>query len=95
MMLTPEDAARNWLCPFAITFSQSPAVPGCRGPECALWRWELITTTHPLWKDAVKNKAAELGERVPFQKASAWVAENMEALGLIPTKGFCGAGGAS
>lgn len=93
-MLTPEDA-KALLCPFARTFAASPAVPGCRGPECALWRWETITTAHPLWRDAVKNKAQELDERPPFPKASAWVAENKEALGMIPTKGFCGAGGAS
>lgn len=91
-MKTPEEAA-TLLCPYARTFADKVAVAGCRGPECALWRWEPITTTHPLWKDAVKTKAAELGEKVPFPQASRWVAENMEILGLVPTKGFCGAGG--
>lgn len=91
-MNTPEEADDKW-CPFARTFADKVAVPGCRGPACMLWRWEQITTKHPLWLGAVQTKAAELGERAPFPKASAWVAENKEALGLIPTRGFCGAGG--
>lgn len=81
------------LCPFARTFAVKEAYPYCRGPECALWRWETITTSHPAWKAAMQAKIAETGEKAPFPKAAAWVVENKEALGLVPTKGFCGAGG--
>lgn len=91
--------AKDLLCPFARSFilvgGTSVADKGCHGPDCMLWRWETITTAHPLWKDAVLTKGAELGEKPPYAKASKWVAENMVALGLVPTKGFCGAGGAS
>ncbi len=93
-MPTPEEAKRL-LCPFARTFGVAKAEAGCRGPECALWRWEAITTAHPLWRDAVRKKAEELGEKVPFPKAAAWVAENKEALGMVPTRGYCGPGGAA
>lgn len=54
-MRTPEEA-KDLLCPFARTFAQKEAVAGCRGPECALWRWEAIATTHPLWAPAVKAR---------------------------------------
>lgn len=90
-MIDPKD--NKALCPFSRTFAASPAVATCRGPDCALFRWETVTTAHPLWKEAVQKKGAELGEKVPFKEASAWVAENKVALGLVPTKGFCGAGG--
>lgn len=91
-MKTPEDA-KELLCPFARTFGLKEAVAGCRGPECALWRWEPITTKHPLWAPAVKARAEETGDKPPYHKSAAWVSENKEALGLIPTRGFCGAGG--
>lgn len=92
-MNTPEEAAEK-LCPWARTFAVKEAQAECRGPSCMAWRWEAVTTAHPLWKDAVQKKGAELGEKVPYAKASAWVAENKETLGLVPTKGYCGAGGA-
>ena len=92
-MKTP-DEAKALLCPFARTFGMKEAVAGCRGPECALWRWETVTTAHPLWGKAVKAKAAELGERAPYPKAFAWVAENLADLGIVPVKGYCGGGGA-
>lgn len=90
-MNTPEQAA-TLLCPFARSFAVQP-VASCRGPACACWRWEQITTAHPLWKDAVRAKAEELGEKAPFPKAAAWVAENKTALGMVPTRGQCGIGG--
>lgn len=92
-MRTPEEA-QGLLCPFARTFAQPQAVAGCRGPECALWRWEKITTTHPLWRPAVQKRAAEIGEKTPaLPQASKWVAENLADIGMVPTRGFCGAGG--
>lgn len=91
-MRTPEEAAAL-LCPFARTFAQKEAVAGCRGPECALWRYEAITTAHPLWKPAVQQRAAGTGEKPPYAQASKWVAENLAELGMVPTKGYCGAGG--
>lgn len=91
-MKTPEEA-KGLLCPFSRTFGLPKAEPGCRGPACMLWRWEQVTTKHPLWLGAVKTKAAELGEKGACPEAAAWVADNKEALGLVPTRGFCGAGG--
>jgi len=90
---TPDEAAET-LCPFSRTFGLPQASKGCHGPSCALWRWEVVTTAHPLWRDAVKAEAAKTGEKVPYPKAAAHVADNKEAYGLIPTKGYCGAGGA-
>jgi hypothetical protein len=91
-MRTPEDA-KSLLCPFARTFGVAKAEPGCRGPVCALWRFEKITTAHPLWKPAVLKRAEEIGDKPPYAKAAAWVSENKEVLGMVPTRGFCGAGG--
>lgn len=81
------------MCPFARTFSASVAKPGCRGPLCALWRWEKIMAGHPVWRAAVQNEGKRLGEGPPFAKAARAVADNPEAFGLTPVKGFCGAGG--
>lgn len=89
---TPEEAAQT-LCPFARTFAVPKAEPHCQGPSCALWRWEVVTTAHPLWKDAVLAEAAKTGEKVPYPKASKVVSDNKAALGLIPVRGWCGAGG--
>lgn len=92
-MWTPEYAAKSILCPLARTFALKEASATCRGPDCALWRWEPITTKHPLWAAAVKKRGEETAEKPPYHKAAAWVAENKEALGMIPTRGYCGAGG--
>lgn len=81
------------LCPFARTFAATPAHIHCRGPECALWRWEDITTAHPKWKAAVLAKAEEIGDKVPYAKAAKWVADNRAEIGLVPTQGYCGGGG--
>lgn len=91
-MNTPEEAAKL-LCPFARTFATSPAVPGCRGPECAMWRWEKMTTESPRWRSAVWAEAEKIGERAPYPKASKAVALNPESFGLVVDRGFCGAGG--
>lgn len=95
-MKTPADA-KSLLCPFARTFIMpgptSLADAGCKGAACALWRWEAISTKHPLWAAAVKTKAEELGDRPPYREASRWVADNLAELGMVPTRGFCGAGG--
>jgi len=91
-MRTPEEA-QEALCPFARTFAAPVAEPGCRGPSCALWRWEKITTQHPLWLPAVRAEAQRTGEPKPYPKAAKYVADNKAALGLLPTKGYCGAGG--
>lgn len=95
-MRTPAEA-KSLLCPFARTFIQagptSLADAGCKGPACALWRWETITTKHPLWADAVKAEAEKIDEKAPFPKASKIVADNLEAYNLVPKTGHCGAGG--
>lgn len=93
MLRTPEEAAAM-LCPLARTFAEPKANAGCRGPACMCWRWEQITTSHPLWAAAVRLEASARGEKAPFPKAAAFVAEHKEALGLVPTRGFCGIGGA-
>ncbi len=93
-MRTP-DEAKDLLCPLARTFAETPAVAGCRGPLCMLWRWETITTKHPLWLPAVQAKAKETGEKPPYAEASKWVAKNLADLGMTPKVGFCGAGGQS
>lgn len=89
---TPEESATT-LCPLARTFAEATAVATCRGPACAVWRWERVTVDHPLWRGAVKAKAEALGEKPPYAKAAAWVAENKVQLGLVPGRGFCGVGG--
>lgn len=90
---TPSDAALELRCPFARTFAASPAVPTCQGPSCALWRWEEVTTAHPAWRAAVLAQAEATGEKVPHSKASRYVADHLEELGIRPTRGYCGAGG--
>ena len=92
-MLTPEEAAGT-LCPLARCFALPQAEKGCRGPSCACWRWEKVTTDHPAWKAAMSARIKETGEKAPFKDAAAWVVENKVALGLIPARGFCGIGGA-
>lgn len=91
-MRTPEEA-KSLLCPFARTFAQPQAVAGCRGPECALWRWEAITTKHPDYVALVRANAEANGEKPPYKDAARYVADNLVTLGLVPTRGFCGAGG--
>ena len=93
-MKTPTEA-KDLLCPFARTFGVAKAEPGCRGPECALWRWEAVTTKHPDYVALVKANAEENGEMPPYKIAARYVADNLVALGLVPTRGFCGAGGAA
>lgn len=92
-MLTP-DAASALLCPLARTFAETVAFRGCRGPECAVWRWESMTVSHPRWKDAVRVEASSTGERAPYPKAALKVASNPAAYGLIVERGYCGLGGA-
>ena len=65
----------------------------CGADGCMAWRWETITTSHPLWADAVRAKAAELDEKAPFPKSARFVADNKASLGMIPTRGFCGLAG--
>lgn len=65
----------------------------CISDRCMAWRWETITTAHPMWADAVRAKAAELDEKPPFAKAARWVSENKADLGMVPTRGYCGIAG--
>ena len=91
-MLTPEQAAET-LCPLARTFAVAQAQKGCHGPACACWRWEKVSTSHPLWKDAVKTEAMRTGENIPYPKAARYVADHASELGMAPERGFCGLGG--
>jgi hypothetical protein len=90
-MIAASDAS-NLLCPLARTFGANNQT-GCRGADCAVWRWVPVTTAHPGWVKAVQAKAEELGEKAPFIRSSKWVAENKIELGLVPTHGYCGMGG--
>lgn len=90
--LTPEEA-RSLLCPLARTFATKDAVTGCRGPECAVWRWEKITTSHPAWMPAVRSVASEIGEKPPYPKASKIVADDLVKYGMTEDRGHCGLGG--
>lgn len=92
-MLKPSEAATQWLCPLARTFSDKEAVAHCRGDSCAVWRWEKITTAHPAWRDAVKAEAEKIGEKVPYAKVAKIVADDLERFGLTAERGFCGLGG--
>ena len=91
-MIAPSEA-QSILCPLARTFAVSSAQAGCRGPSCACWRWEKITTSHPRWKAAMQDEIARTGEKAPFPKAARAVADNQIALGLVPEVGYCGVGG--
>ncbi len=93
MTAVTEDQAAGLLCPLARTFATPKAVPTCQGPHCALWRWVPVTTSSPDWKRAVQAETERTQEKVPYPKAARYVADNMQALGLVPTQGYCGAGG--
>ena len=84
-MKTTAEAETKW-CPNATKDK-------CLSDRCMAWRWETITTAHPMWADAVRAKAAELDEKPPFAKAARWVSENKADLGMVPTRGYCGMAG--
>lgn len=96
-MFDPKDRQSLPLCPLARTFilagGTSLSDARCRGPECALFRWERITTAHPNWAASVKAVAAEMGEKPPYPKAARVVADDPVKYGLVPVRGYCGAGG--
>ena len=72
---------------------RNPEMNNCYAVECMAWRWEQITTAHPLWANAVRAKAAELDEKPPYAKAARWVADNKASIGMVPTRGYCGLAG--
>ena len=88
---TPEEAERL-LCPLARTFQSGPTHPHCRGPVCALWRWQKLSAD--LLKPHITARMADQGGK-DHKAAVEWVMDNREALGipLKPTHGFCGMGG--
>lgn len=92
-MKMTEETAHTRLCPLARTFGQAPSHSGCRGSDCAVWRWEKITTAHPLWSQAVRAEAEKIQDRPPFARAARIVADDPEAFGLVPKLGYCGLGG--
>lgn len=89
--------AEDTLCPFARCFiNKGPTTHAdrfCKGCECALFRWEKITTTSPGYREAVQLKAKELDDKPPYPKAARYVADNLAEFGLVPKRGYCGAGG--
>ena len=85
--------AEDTLCPFARTFAAKEAVATCRGEVCALFRWERITVATPGYREAVQAKGKELDDKPPYPKAARYVADNLAEFGLVPKRGYCGAGG--
>jgi hypothetical protein len=99
--LIPTDAATR-LCPLSRTFAATPAILGCRGPDCMFWRWEPISAADPRVTQAIQDRINALHADKPnvskgllHKEAVAWVMENRRALGIPtePEKGFCGAAG--
>ena len=91
---TPEQA-KELLCPLARCFAgtvDSPAVKGCRGAECAVWRWTPLPAE--LLSPHIAARMTEQGNK-DHRSATAWVMKNRQELGipLKPTHGFCGLGG--
>ncbi|MGC0225179.1 hypothetical protein [Pseudooceanicola nitratireducens] len=54
----PSDAKKN-LCPVSRVFGVEP-VAGCRGPECAAWRWLPLMSNDPRFVSAVQREIAAL-----------------------------------
>lgn len=83
--------AEDWLCPFARSFGTSIAKVTCHGPECALWRWQPLSSD--ILTKAVQTHRAQSG--ADHKTAVAYVMDNRAALGIPtgPTHGYCGAGG--
>lgn len=105
MIATPDDAARDWLCPLARTFADPKTSLHCRGPACAAWRWIPVDVTKSTeWKSAVaaeiERMNAERASPAPAgalaAKAAVAVYQSRVALGLPEHSGvgYCGAGGA-
>jgi hypothetical protein len=99
MSHTPEEA-KALLCPFARTFIKEGPIAladkGCKGPACALWRWEPISADDPRFVAAKARALEELGGGATRHAAAvARVIANREAYGVptSPERGFCGAGG--
>lgn len=88
-MRTPEEAT-ELLCPLARTFGTKDAVPHCRGPVCAAWRWNPLSAD--ILEPHIKRRVAELGGGLKVKEATAWVMERREELGIPtkPTHGCCG-----
>ena len=88
---TPEQGA-TVLCPLARTFQSGPSNPHCRGPACAVWRWQPLPAG--LLTPHIAARMADQGGK-DHKAAAAWVMDNREVLGipLKPTHGFCGLGG--
>lgn len=92
---TPE-AAAQLLCPLARTFAAPKPQEGCRGPSCALWRWQPIAANDPRVTAALAKIAKELGGGPNRTKQATEILMKDRAAYGVPTepeKGFCGAGG--
>lgn len=90
--LTPEEATTTWFCPLSRTFADKVAQEGCRGAECACWRWQEISADHPAFLKAIK---AELATGITHKAAVAKIMADRAAYGVPvkPERGFCGLGG--
>ena len=91
-LFTPEEAAAK-TCPIGRTQPMKNAVVMCRGTDCMFWRIKARDTSEPGWKEAVRKVADESGEKAPYAKSSRTVANDPEAHGMGPQRGYCGLAG--
>lgn len=88
---TPEEA-QSLLCPMSRVFGVDDLQAGCRGAECAAWRW----MPQPTNKAAITAEMKRLGKGpLGHKQAVANVMADPKAHGvtLEPTHGFCGLAG--
>ena len=101
--VTPAEA-KHLKCPFARTFGEDNT-SGCRGYECAFWRWKPMMASDPMFTSAVKREMTvlqndhkertgkERGVESFHGEAVKRVMADIEAHGIKRTRGYCGAAG--
>lgn len=93
--VTPEEAA-DLLCPLARTFAPKEASTGCRGPQCAWWRWQPLSASDPRFVNALKAITQEIGGGPHRGKeATAILMADRQKYGVPdkPEVGYCGGAG--
>lgn len=93
--VTPEQAA-ELLCPLARTFAPKEASTGCRGPQCAWWRWQPIMASDSRITAAIKTITKELGGGPHRGKEAYAILNKDRAKYGVPTDpevGYCGGAG--
>lgn len=92
--ITPDEAQKTTLCPLARTFGDDDLKATCRGPACALWRWQPLMASDPGYKEALV-KARDMKAERGTMTAAEYVNANRADFGLPtePFLGWCGLGG--